>query len=127
MTLKPGLTHESIWTVEERHLASFLGSGAAAVFATPALVALCEEAAFKSVLPYLAAGQSTVGTHIDIRHLAATPLGMTVRAVATLVSVDRRALNFTIEAHDEKEKIGEGKHQRFIIDEARFLARVGKK
>lgn len=127
MPLETGLTYEATWTVEARHLASALGSGAAPVFATPALVALCEEAAFQCAAPHLEAGASTVGTHIELRHLAATPPGMRVRAVATLVAVEGRTLRFTLEAWDEIEKIGEGHHARVVIDAQRFLARVQAK
>jgi fluoroacetyl-CoA thioesterase len=127
MTLVPGLTYDLRWTVEERHLASALGSGAAPVFATPAMVALCEGAAFLCVAPQLAAGQTTVGTQITLRHLAATPLGMEVRATANLVEVEGRRLRFTLEVWDEVEKVGEGEHERFIVDGARFLARVSQK
>ncbi|MCZ7569035.1 MAG: thioesterase family protein [Ardenticatenaceae bacterium] len=125
--MEPGIVNEVSWVVEERHLASTLGSGLAAVFATPMLVALCEDAASQGVAPHLAAGQQTVGTWIGIRHLAATPPGMRVTARARLVEVDRRRLRFEFEAWDEVEKIGEGEHERFIIDAATFEARIAEK
>ena len=86
-----------------------------------------EQAAHDSLLPYLEAGQGSVGTRLDVRHLAATPLGMEVRAESELVEIDRRRLVFRVEAFDEKEKIGEGTHERFIIDTAKFMARTADK
>lgn len=125
--MEAGIVNEVSWVVEERHLASTLGSGLAAVFATPMLVALCEDAASQAVRPHLAAGQQTVGTWIGIRHLAATPPGMRVTARATLVEIDRRRLRFALEAWDEVEKIAEGEHERFIIEAAKFEARIAEK
>lgn len=122
-----GAVGEASWLVEERHLASAVGSGAAAVFSTPMLVALCEEAARQLVDPTLPPGQQTVGTWVNIRHLAATPPGMRVTARARLVETDRRRLRFEVEAWDEVEKVGEGEHERFIIDTDRFEARLAEK
>jgi predicted thioesterase len=107
--------------------AAAVGSGGIAVFSTPMMIALMENAALQTVQPHLAAGESTVGTVINIKHMAATPVGMHVRAVARLDAVDGRRLSFTIEAFDEVEKIGEGTHERFVIQVERFLARVGQK
>lgn len=121
----PPYEHRHI--VEPHHLAAALGSGGVAVFGTPALVALCESAAFLCVAPHLEAGQTTVGTLVETRHLAATPLGMEVRAIATLVAVEGRRLTFTVEAWDEVEKIGECRHERMIVDEAKFVGRVRSK
>ncbi len=126
-TLNPTLTYEHRQIVEPHHLASALGSGGVAVFGTPALVALCETAAFLCVAPHLEAGQTTVGTVVEIRHLAATPPGVEVRAVATLVAVEGRRLTFTLEAWDPIEKIGEGRHERVMVDEQKFIARVQQK
>lgn len=125
--LTPPLTYEHRQIVEAQHLASALGSGGVAVFGTPALVALCETAAFLCVASHLDAGQTTVGTLVDLRHVAATPVGMEVRAVATLVAVEGRKLNFTIEAWDEAEKIGACRHERMIVVEERFIQRVSIK
>jgi fluoroacetyl-CoA thioesterase len=99
----------------------------APVLATPRLISFMERTAHLAVLPYLAEGQSTVGVHVDVRHLAATPVGMEVRFRAELVEVDRRRLRFKVEAWDEVEKIGEGEHERFIIDWQRFLDGIEKK
>ena len=125
--LTAGLTATVQWVVQDEHLASAVGSGAAPVFSTPALLALCEAAAFLAVAPHLGEGQSTVGTQVTLRHLAATPPGMRVRATATLVAVEGRTLRFTVEAWDEVERIGEATHERAIVDEERFLRRATTK
>ncbi len=125
--IEPGLKGEASWIVEERHLASAWGSGLASVFGTPMLVALCEEAARKAVEPLLDSGQETVGTRVSLRHMAATPPGMRVRARAELVEAEGRRLRFRVEAWDEEERIGEAEHERFIIDSARFQARIAEK
>lgn len=127
MVISQNLTYEHRQIVEAHHLASALGSGGAPVFGTPALLALCEAAAFLCVAPHLEAGQSTVGTLVELRHFAATPLGAEVHAVATLTEIEGRTLRFTIEAFDQWEKIGECRHERAIVDERRFLERVGRK
>jgi fluoroacetyl-CoA thioesterase len=127
MALEPGLKGEITLIVEEQHTAAAYGSGLVPVLSTPHLVALLESAAKEAVQPYLQEGQSTVGTLVNIRHLAATPIGMQVRATAELLSVEGRRLRFHVEAWDEQEKIGEGEHERFIIDWARFMARVSQK
>lgn len=126
-SLKPGLTHETTTRVEARHLASWWGSGLADVLATPVLVALCEDCAWRLAQPFLGDGQQTVGTHVDIRHLAATPPGMAVTVRAELIAVEGRRLRFRVEAWDEVERVAEGEHERFVIDVARFLRRVEEK
>jgi len=127
VSLVPGLTGEAHTTVTEASTAAAVGSGGIAVFSTPMMIALMENAALQAVQPYLAEGESTVGTLINIKHMAATPLGMQVRAVARLDAVEGRRLLFTIEAFDQVEKIGEGSHERVVITVERFLARVGQK
>lgn len=104
-----------------------IGSGLVQVFATPMLVALMEQTCNESVTPLLKAGQGTVGTHIDISHSAATPVGMKVWCDSELVEVDRRRLVFTVKAFDECGPIGEGRHERFIIDSAKFQAKIDAK
>lgn len=104
-----------------------IGSGLVQVFATPMLVALMEQTCNESVTPLLEAGQGTVGTHIDISHSAATPVGMKVWCESELVEVDRRRLVFTVKAFDECGPIGEGRHERFIIDSAKFQAKIDAK
>ena len=123
----PGLTAEHKHLVVETDTASHWGSGGVDVFSTPALVGLMESAAVIALFGALPEGQTTVGTRIDVRHLAATPIGMQVRAIATLTTVEGRKLTFTIQAWDEAELIGEAVHERFIIDLSKFMAKVEKK
>ncbi len=122
--IKAGLKNEKAWTVKEEHLASNISSGLVDALSTPSLVAFCEECARLIVDPLLEPGQKTVGTWIELRHLAATPPGMRVTVRAELVEVDERKLRFRIEAYDDVEKIGEAEHERFIIDETRFNRRL---
>ena len=126
--MEPGLVGETkiVVTLELTAEASNV-EGMAPVLATPRLISFMERTAHLAVLPYLAEGQSTVGIHIDVRHLAATPVGMEVRFRAELIEVDRRRLRFKVEAWDVVEKIGEGEHERFIIDWQRFLDGIEKK
>ena len=114
-------------TVTKELTAISLGSGDLEVYATPAMIALMEETASESVKPKLEIGQGSVGTYIAIKHLAATPIGMHVRCESELVEVDGRRLVFNITAYDEKEKIGEGTHERFIISNDKFQSKVNSK
>jgi fluoroacetyl-CoA thioesterase len=125
--LVPGLIAEITLTVSGADTATRWGSGLVPVFSTPALVGLMESAAVKALSGHLASGQTTVGGHIDVRHLAATPIGMKVRAKAELTAVEGRKLTFKIQAWDEVELIGEADHDRVVIDEAKFVARVQAK
>jgi fluoroacetyl-CoA thioesterase len=125
--LAVGLVGESTATVGAAHLASAVGSGGLEVFSTPSLVALMENAARSAVEPLLPADQTTVGVRVDVRHLAASPPGELVRARAELVEVDGRRLVFHVEAFDTHEKIGEGSHERMVVDPARLLARATAK
>lgn len=127
MTLQIGLVGELSRRVEPSMLAGAVGSGGLDVFSTPALIALLEGAAREAVESLLDAGQTTVGVHVDVRHLAATPLGVEVRARAELIEVDGRRLVFHVEAFDSVDKIGEGTHERMIVDPARLLARANAK
>ena len=122
-----GLTAELEHVVVDADTASKWESGLVPVFSTPALVGLMESAAVKSLNGYLPAGQTTVGSHIDVCHLAATPVGMRVHARSVLITIEERKLIFKIQAWDEVELIGEADHERFIVDEARFVAKVQKK
>jgi predicted thioesterase len=121
MSLQPGLTGEASTTVVYANTAAAVGAGGVEVFATPMMIALMENAAWRAVAEQLEAGQVTVGTLVNVKHLAATPQGQQVRATAELIEVDRRRLVFRVEAYDEKQKIGEGFHERFIVNLARFL------
>lgn len=104
-----------------------MGSGTLDVFATPAMAALMEKTAWQSIAPYLQEGQGSVGTRLDITHDAATPLGMTVTCSSELIRIDGRRLVFEVTASDEKEIIGRGIHERFIIDNDKFLTKTAAK
>ena len=125
--LKPGLAAQLTDTVTDKNTASFWGSGGLDVYATPAMIALMEMTAFSAVNSLLPPGWSTVGTELNIRHIAATPRGMKVSAKAELLSVNGRALSFKVEAFDEAGKIGEGVHGRFIVENEKFIAKVKSK
>lgn len=125
--LQPGLTGEATATVTELNIASAMRSGDVPAFATPAMVALMEEAAVNALNDCLEPEKTTVGVRIDVRHLAATPLGVNVRAQARLVSLEGRRLTFRMTAHDDVEQIGEGVHERMIVDRAKFIDRTGSK
>ena len=122
-----GLVGEASIVVSNEVTARHLGSGAVAVFATPEMVRLMERAAVNGLAPYLAAGQQSVGTMVNVKHLAATPLGATVTARAELLSVDGRRLLFKVSAHDGTDLIGEGQHERALIDLVKFEQRVAAK
>ena len=124
MPLTPGLRGIAETAVTPENTAAAAGSGALPVFATPCMIGLMENAAMLSVQPYLAEGQGSVGTRIEVSHLAATPVGMKVRAESELLEVDRRRLVFRVEAWAGEEKIGEGRHERFIVDSERFMQKA---
>jgi fluoroacetyl-CoA thioesterase len=125
--LSPGLIAELEHTVTDADTASRWGSGLVPVFSTPALVGLMESAAVAALAGHLSPGQTTVGGHIDVRHLAASPVGMQVRARAELTAVEGRKLVFKLQAWDEVELIGEADHERFVVELDRFLGRVQAK
>ena len=114
-------------TVTKELSAKVWGSGAVDVYATPCMIALVEETAWRSVQDELEPGQATVGTKLDVAHLAATPIGMRVWCETELVEIDRRRLVFAVTAYDEAGKIGEGTHERFIVDVDRFQAKANAK
>jgi predicted thioesterase len=122
MDLHAGLRAEVEHTVEDADTARRLGSGDVDVFGTPAVVALCERAAVEAVAPFLADGQTTVGIHIDLRHLAPTVPGRRVRAAAVLEEIEGRTLRFSVEAFDDVGQIALGRHVRAVVDRARFVA-----
>jgi fluoroacetyl-CoA thioesterase len=125
--LQLGLIGEAHVAVDATNLASAFGSGSVDVFATPAMIALMENAARACVDRLLPAGSISVGTRIDVRHLAATPPGVEVDARAELIEVDGRRLVFRVTASDPTETIGEGTHERTIVDAARLLSRASLK
>lgn len=127
MELKIGITGKSEVLVDNSNTAKAMGSGDLEVFATPAMIALMEKAATLAVAECLPEGSSTVGTMINVKHIAATPVGMNVAARATLNQIDGKRLVFEVEAFDGKDKIGEGQHERFIINVEKFMARTNGK
>ncbi len=125
--LQVGMTFEVEKTVEEADTAAKFGSGGVYVFATPMMIGIMENAAMHCVGGALEEGLSTVGIHLDVKHLAATPMGMKVRAVAELIQVDGKKLRFKVQAFDEKQLIGEGTHDRFVINVDKFMAKLESK
>jgi len=125
--LKIGMNSEVEKVVDEADTAVKFGSGEVRVFATPMMVALMESAALNTVDPCLKEGFATVGLSLNIKHMAATPVGMKVSAKAELLSIEGKKLTFKVEAFDEQEKIGEGIHERYIIELSKFLERTAGK
>ena len=121
MALELGMTGEATTTVVPENTAAYVGAGGVEVFATPMMIALMENAAWRGVADRLEEGYVTVGTLVNVRHLAATPLEHKVRATAELVEIEGRRLVFRVEAYDEQQKIGEGFHERFIVNLERFM------
>ncbi|MBO5892881.1 MAG: thioesterase family protein [Alistipes sp.] len=122
--LEIGLKYQSRVVVSLDNTALTLGSGDMEVFATPAMIALMENAAMNSVVEHLDAGATTVGTMMKSSHIKASPVGAEITAEAELVAVEGRRLTFAVKAWDEKGVIGEGEHERFIVDKTRFLAKL---
>ncbi|WP_420237397.1 thioesterase family protein [Telmatobacter bradus] len=127
LNLSVGMTGEKRDVVSDANTAIQYGSGNVPVYATPAMIGLMEGAAVSAVAAHLPAGMSTVGTDLKIRHTAATPVGLAVHATAELTEVDGRRLVFSVQAFDEKEQIGSGTHERFVIHVEKFLAKAKAK
>ena len=125
--MEVGIKHENKIVVSTDKTAAVVGSGLLEVFATPAVIALMEQTASESVSAMLDEGTTTVGTKINVDHLAATPVGMVVRCVSTLTGVDGRKLCFEIEAYDESGLIGKAYHERFIVLSERFMQKTNAK
>jgi fluoroacetyl-CoA thioesterase len=125
--LTPGREGHAEIVVGDQHTAPRIGSGRVRVLATPVMINLMEAAALDAVENLIPAGHQSLGTHLDVRHIAATPVGMKVRATAKLLSVDGRTLEFRVEAHDEKDLIGDGAHTRLVVNVERFDQRVQAK
>lgn len=125
--LQPGMKGSSQLLVAIEHTAPKVGSGLVPVLATPVMINLIEAAALDAVERLLPEGHQSLGTRLDVRHFAATPIGMKVRASAELIKVEGRTLLFRVGAQDEKEPIGDGTHERVIVNVARFDQRVQKK
>lgn len=124
MALEVGMRGVASLVVGPEHTAEAFGAGGVAVFGTPMMIGMMENAAWRLVQPEMAEGETTVGTLVNVRHLAATPLGMRVTATAELIEIDARRLVFRVTAHDERGMIGEGQHERSRVLLDRFLARV---
>ena len=126
-TIEPGLVGEARTTVDGTNLASSYAPGAVDLYATPAMVGLMEHAAINAIERLLPEGSVSVGTHLDVRHLAATPPGLEITARAEVLEVEGRRIAFRVEAFDPAEKIGEGTHERFVVDLARLVGRAAGK
>ena len=125
--IKVGITGETKDVVNESNIAKTLRSGELKVYATPAMVALMEEAAYKSIQDELEEGKGSVGILMNIKHLTSTPIGMEVIAKSELIEIDRKRMVFKVEAFDERGKNGEGIHERFIIDNEEFQNKTDNK
>ena len=127
MSIEVGLKGRADTVVIPENTASAVGSGLVPVFATPYMIALMENSAVNAVTEHLAEGQGTVGTHLDVSHDAATPIGMKVWAESILKEVDGKRLVFDVTAYDESGLIGKGTHERFIINTEKFMAKTNAK
>ena len=127
MQIEVGFQGNAELVVGEEHTAPSIGSGKVHVLATPVMINLIEAAALAAIEHLLPAGYQSLGTHLDVRHVAATPVGMRVRASAEVASVEGRTVHFRVEAHDEKELIGVGTHARVVVNVAKFDERVQRK
>ena len=125
--LKIGMLGEARAKVAYENTAIKYGSGTVSVFATPAMVSLMEKASINSVDSCLPKGYATVGTKVEIKHIAATPIDMEVVAQSELLEIDGPKLKFKVEAYDDREKIGEGTHSRYIIKLEDFIKKVESK
>ena len=122
-----GTTYTLSTTVTEEKLACNMKSGSLPVFATPAMAALMEETSAAALSLFLEEGETSVGTALDLKHTAATPLGMKVTATAEIVEVDRRRVTFQVTVRDEQEEIGSARHDRFVVGAEKFLAKANAK
>lgn len=125
--LKLGLTGSATLTVGEEHTAPRVGSGRVRVLATPVMINLMEAAALDAIERLLPPGYQSLGTHLNVGHYAATPVGMGLRAGALVTKVEGRNVEFRVEAFDERERVGDGTHTRVVVNVERFDARVQRK
>jgi predicted thioesterase len=125
--IRPGLSGTSALVVGPEHTAPRVGSGRIAVLATPVMINVIEAAALAAVEHLLPAGHQSLGTHLDISHVAATPVGLTVTATAEVVGVEGRTITFKVTARDDMEEIGSGTHARVVVNVGRFDERVQRK
>jgi predicted thioesterase len=122
-----GMKHEATFQVDEQYTAFHIGSGSLRVLATPSMIGFMERISHQLLRRCLPEGYSSVGAVVDVRHLAPTPLGWTVRVTSEVIEVEGRKVTLAVEAWDDQEKVGEGRHQRVVIDLNRFLQRVEAK
>jgi len=127
IALKPGLTGSARITVGEQHTAPRVGSGRVHVLATPVMINLMEAAALDAIEALLPPGHQSLGTQLDVGHYAATPVGMDLRATAVVTRVEGRTVEFRVEAFDDRERVGDGRHSRVVVNVERFDARVQRK
>ena len=127
MDISAGMTGTAELIVGEEHTAPSIGSGRVHVLATPVMINLIEAAALAAIEDQLPEGTQSLGTHLNVRHIAATPVGMKVRALAEVVAVDGRTVRFAVTVKDEMDLIGDGTHGRVVVNVAKFDARVQKK
>ena len=127
MRITAGMSGSAELLVGEEHTAPRIGSGKVHVLATPVMINLIEAAALAAVEHRLEPGTQTLGTHLDVHHVAATPVGMKITARAEVTRVEGRVVTFSVSCHDEKELIGHGTHERVVVNVARFDARVQQK
>jgi predicted thioesterase len=125
--ITPGLQGNAQLVVGEEHTAPRIGSGKVRVLATPVMINLIEAAALAAVEHLLPEGYQSLGTHLDVHHVAATPVGMRVEATAEVVKVENRTISFRVEARDEKDLVGHGTHERVVVNVAKFDQRVQRK
>ncbi len=125
--VKPGMTGSAELVVGEEHTAPRVGSGRVHVLATPVMINLIEAASLKAAEHLLPPGHQSLGTRLDVKHYAATPVGMKIRATAEVVKVEGRSIYFAVRAEDEKEPIGDGTHERVVVNVERFDKRVQRK
>ena len=125
--IRPGITGTASLTVAPEHTAPRVGSGRIAVLATPVMINLIEAAALAAVEHLLPAGHQSLGIHLDVRHFAATPVGLAVTATADVTGIEGRTIGFRVEARDEREVIGDGTHERVVVNVARFDERAQRK
>ena len=120
-----GLCHSETLVVEHKDTAAVYGSGSLEVFATPAMIALMEKTCLESVNAQIGEGNTTVGIAVNIKHLKASPVGSTIRCNAKLIEVDRKRLVFEVQCFEGENLIGEGIHERFVVDSEKFMGKVG--
>ena len=125
--ISPGATREEVFLVEEQHTAYHIGSGDEKVLGTPWMISFMERVSNRLVAEHLPEGQMSVGVHVDVRHLAATPMNAEIRVRVEILEVVKNRVRLSVAAWDSHDKIGEGTHIRVVVDKSRFMARVADK